>query len=418
MTTKTGNQPRLPSHESLLLDYVRKLEKHRKNRGAVHVHLSALNPQNRREHHVRIAANTFENLVKQLMGQIFVLSNTDMIFIYKETCQDDVESSIVKLRFLFSDDPLFSEDAPGRGEFATWYHLSKDYDKLLGQAQGMVREEEERRALDQVKAAPNAAAGAPRKGNPLTPQVLARVEDALNQADLSNHLRRQAVCAVVGKAPPQPVFNELFISIGDLRDTLLPSVNLASSPWLFQNLTETLDRRVLAMLNKHDDRTLSGDISINLNVATLLSPEFLVFDDNIKTGARGTIVLELQKIDIFADPGAFLFARDFAHDRSYRVCIDGVNWQTLPFMRRDRLGVDMVKLIWDPDMTGGAAGEQTLESIKRIGPQRMILCRVDDQRAIDWGQSAGITMFQGRFVEQLLAEEAKRRGGATLRRRR
>ncbi|MBF0307684.1 MAG: hypothetical protein HQL41_18830, partial [Alphaproteobacteria bacterium] len=81
-------------------------------------------------------------------------------------------------------------------------------------------------------------------------------------------------------------------------------------------------------------------------------------------------------------------------------------------------GVDMVKLIWDPDMTGGAAGEQTLESIKRIGPQRLILCRVDDQRAIDWGQSAGITMFQGRFVEQLLAEEAKRRGGATLRRRR
>ncbi len=73
-----------------------------------------------------------------------------------------------------------------------------------------------------------------------------------------------------------------FISIADLRETLLPKVNLASSPWLFQQLTETLDRRVLSLLNKHDDRTVAGDVSINLNVQTLLAPEFLVFDDNIK----------------------------------------------------------------------------------------------------------------------------------------
>ena len=114
--------------------------------------------------------------------------------------------------------------------------------------------------------------------------------------------------------------------------TLLPDVNLASSPWLFQQLTETLDRRVLAMLIKHDDRTVAGDVSINLNVQTLIAPEFLTFDDNLQAGMRGTIVLEVQKVDAFADLGSFLFARDFAHERGYRICIDGVDIPYLPLV--------------------------------------------------------------------------------------
>ena len=31
----------------------------------------------------------------------------------------------------------------------------------------------------------------------------------------------------------------------------------------------------------------------------------------MKAVARGTVVVELQKIDIFADMGAYIFARDF-----------------------------------------------------------------------------------------------------------
>lgn len=59
---------------ALLLDYAQRLERHRQDRRAVHIHLSRLKPQNRREHHIRIAANTFEELVKQFEGQIFMLS--------------------------------------------------------------------------------------------------------------------------------------------------------------------------------------------------------------------------------------------------------------------------------------------------------------------------------------------------------
>src|SRR3989304_3861741 len=95
---------KVATQESLLLDYVHRLDSHKAGRKAVHVHLSRLQPFNRREHHVRIAANTFEPLIKLHEGQLFVLKNSDLFFFYKTAAQIDVETSLLRLRFLFSDD--------------------------------------------------------------------------------------------------------------------------------------------------------------------------------------------------------------------------------------------------------------------------------------------------------------------------
>ncbi len=414
-------EKRTIGQENLLLDYVQKLERHKSGRRAAVVRLSALLPQHRRDHHVRIAANTFEALVKQFRGQIFTLSNGDLVFIFKEEALEETEAAIVKLRFLFSDDPLLvEENQAGKPSFVNWFMLSRDYDSLLHLAQSAVTEEQNRRNREFTKSyVARQTATLTQQGEPLTPHLLHRLEETLSRADPSNMMRRQAISAIIGKAPPQPVFNELFISIADLRETVLPNVNLASNPWLFQQLTETLDRRVLSLLNKHDDRTVAGDVSININVQTLLSPEFLAFDDNLRAGMRGTIVLEVQKVDIFADLGAFLFARDFAHDRGYRLCIDGVTMESLPFIDRDRLGVDLLKLAWTPELAGGTLpnGESLEVYLRRCGPSRAILCRCDAQDAIDFGQSVGITLFQGRHVEALRAAEAQRSKGISGRRR-
>jgi len=403
-----GGTTRGSSQENLLLDYVHRLERHRQDRKAVHIHLSGLLAQNRREHHMRIAGSTFENLVRMMQAQLFTLANSDLMVIYKAQAHDEVEAAVVKLRFLFSDDPLVLEERIRQGAFCTWYSLDREYEQLLTLAQKMVQDEAEKRSAETQSAARNASFQQKPKGSPFTPELLARVEANLGQADLANIMRRQAICAMVGKAPPQPVFHELFIAIAELRQTLFPSVNVNSSPWLFQQLTETLDRRVLSMLNKHDDRTLEGDISINLNVSTILTPEFLVFDDNVKAGMRGTIVLELQKVDIFADLGAYLFARDFAHDRGYRICIDGLTFSQLPFVDRERLGADLIKLIWDRSLTDEK--DKKTEALKRIGVTRIIMCRCDDQAAIDFGHSVGITLFQGRHVESLIQGDPRKRG--------
>ncbi len=128
----TPPTPRGASQESLLLDYLHRLDEHKTGRRAVHVHVSRLEAQNRREHHVRMAADTFDYLVKMQLGQIFVLKNSDIYFVYKGEAQEDVETAILKLRFLFSDDPmLVKENEESNQKFRTFFNVERDYDKML-----------------------------------------------------------------------------------------------------------------------------------------------------------------------------------------------------------------------------------------------------------------------------------------------
>ena len=413
MEPATDRNKRLPSQEDLLLDYVRRLEQHKEGRKAVQLHLSGLRPFNRRDHHLRVASGSFEGMVEQLQGQFFVLKNADMFFVYKQEAHNDVETAVQRIRYLFSDDPLLTEEGePDVGPFCTWYDVNTQFDELLRLTQGLV--EDEKRKQAEVKAQMDTRARLREKqqqGEPLTPEVLARVEDGIARADLSNLVRRQFICGLTPKGAPQPAFSELFMSIKDLRETLLPGVNLASNRWLFQHLTQTLDRRMLAMLAKTDSLSLTGDISFNLNVSTLLSQDFLNFDDNLTASRRGAMVVELQKMDIFADLGAFLFAREFVQERGYRVCVDGLTHDTLAMIDRERLGADLVKLVWHSEMVdrGDDMHQKIRAMTKRSGDSRMVLCRCDDREAIDFGKSVGVTLFQGRYIENLIAEENRKR---------
>src|SRR3546814_12952603 len=93
--------------------------------------------------------------------------------------------------------------------------------------------------------------------------------------------------------------------------------------------------------------------------------------------SRGTIVVELQLHGVMGDVGGFMFARDFVREKGYRVCLDGVTGLGLPLVDRQKLGVDMVKLIWAPTM-GDAAGETAMEERSeesRVGTGCVSTCR-------------------------------------------
>ena len=144
---------------------------------------------------------------------------------------------------------------------------------------------------------------------------------------------------------------------------------------------------------------------MGLNVATLLSDRFLSFDANLEAATRGTIIFELQAIDIFADLGAYIFARDFVKERRYRICLDGVTDLTLPFIDGERLGLDLVKIVWNPDMLGGgrtARRQEFSDLVAGFGRARTILCRCGGEEAVTLGRSLGIELFQGRHIDSLL----------------
>lgn len=404
------NRTRGPSQEYLLLDYMQRLGRNIDGRMAVHIHLSRLRPQNRQDHHIRIAAATFEGMVQNYEGQIFTLSNSDLFFICKDAAIEDIDAAIMKVRYLFSEDPLSQgDDEEDLARFYTWYNVTTQHEDLLDLVKQMHRERERKNRLAVTQDRSDVRTRSGKKA--LDPEQLGKLESFLIRADLSNLMRRQPVCAITPTNPnPQPVFRELYISIADLQQTVLPEFDLASNLWLFQHLTQTLDSRMLSMLIRNDDTSIASSFSINLNVQTILSPPFLNFDSSLKAVARGTVIIELQAIDIFGEMGAYMFARDFMRERGYRICLDGLNHLTLQFIDRDRLGLDLLKLIWTPDMADDVTGTRATElkeHVDRCGRARIILSRCDSDEAVRFGQSLGITMYQGRYVDRLLANESR-----------
>jgi len=147
------------------------------------------------------------------------------------------------------------------------------------------------------------------------------------------------------------MFRELYISIDELRSVVMPGYNIASDRWLFQHLTHTLDQRMLQLLMKNDDSAIASAFSVNLNVATLLSDRFLAFDANLKAATRGTSSSSCRRST----------SSPISAPISSRAIRQGARLPRLPRRRhrsdpalidRERLGLDLVKIVWNPDMLG------------------------------------------------------------------
>jgi EAL domain-containing protein (putative c-di-GMP-specific phosphodiesterase class I) len=401
MMTQLVSDNRVPSGEHLLADHVRRLAEAPNGWRALVMHMSRLQSDNRSTYRIRMATNVFEVLVKEVPGDVFRLNGGDLVFVFRSVNPAMVHDAVMKVRSLFADDPFASslEDGHGTG-FATWYDLEIEYRTFAESVEQAYAREAQRQ-----RAGGGAFAQAQPARLPMEPQVLADLVAAVERADLTNMMRRQAICTIADGAAPRPILHETYVSIDDLRDTIMPGRDIASDRWLFKYLTQALDRRMLAQLRREQAAAPVQSLSINLNVSTVLSPEFLGFDANLRSTARGSIVIEIEKLEIFADLGAYVFARDFLHVRGYRVCLDGVTALTLSHVDRERLGLDLLKVFWSAELFDPRRVERLDEfraALERAGKAHVILARCDTADAVAFGQSMGLRLFQGRHVDELL----------------
>ncbi|MBM3602249.1 MAG: EAL domain-containing protein [Alphaproteobacteria bacterium] len=374
--------------------------------GAVLLRYSLVPPSPRRAQFVQVAMHAFSNFTYKLAGASFAQKNFDCFFFFPLTNQPKVQQAVQKLRTLFSDEGVFEEDGILQ-PFDSWFEVVRDGEELMRMA---------RRYQDLAAKLQAESGHAGAEGVWATPKVmtmdldsksLSKIVDLLSNAKLNHFVRRQPVCAVGFNQPVQAVFEECYVSFQDLQATVCPTINIYADKWLFQYLTGTVDKRMLHYAMEDLAEFTKTPVSLNLNVETLLSKQFLDLDRRMTELAipRGRVVVELQRIDIFSDFGGFSFARDFLLERGYTICVDGMTQQSLQFIDRNQLKVDFVKMIWSPELTDSLPTRKLAEMkelVKRTGTARLILTRCDNETALRFGRSAGISLFQGRYFDQRL----------------
>ncbi len=426
MPLRAKSKMTVMDRETALLDFVERLRKFTAGRRAAHIRLSKLRPYNRRAHHMRIAGSAFDSLVRDFDAAVFRLFNHDLVVICNGADVADMDDPVLRLRYLFADDPFVKNDEEGGIDFCTWFDLEDDYADLCDLAKRMVSARAQHE--QNLKEASNPDSKKPHSEDshaqipvltleeaekkPLDPSNLATIQAAIAQADLSTIVRQQPICAMARDRKPEPAFREIYTSISALCETLMPDIDIQANPWLFQDLTRHLDLRMISYLAQNGETTRGEPFSVNFNVSTLLTSEFLDLDEQLNRGARGGIVIELQLFDVHAELGNFLFARDFLHERGYRFCLDATTHMSLPLIDRAALGFDLVKLLWNSDLAdqfSGSRGQTLRSAVEKVGVERLILAHCDSEQALEVGESLGITLYQGHLLDEMLASNVTRK---------
>jgi hypothetical protein len=347
------------------------------NRNVLVLNLSMLPEDRVRPHHLRLVQEALAPLTGADRARLFQLPNADVVAIWRGDAGVLLERSRRAVELLFAD-PV--ELAPDPEALIALLQLPRDGEMLLAAA---ARSQQPRHPV---------AAHAARAVRPLDTATLALLETALAQTSVDRFTRREPVCVRPENGRGEPGFHRAWerrtLSVAELAETMVPDHDLHADPWLFRRLMRTLERRLLSLLSAPAELRLAAPFSLDVHVSGILGPEFLRFDALLPTGLRGQVVLNLRPEDVLADPAAFIFARDFAHARSYRLLLSATVAQ-LPLLPLDRLGLDLLQVSW----SAALASAEIAASLPR--PAAIVLAGVDSVAALAWGQAHGVVFYQG-----------------------
>jgi EAL domain-containing protein (putative c-di-GMP-specific phosphodiesterase class I) len=365
----------------------------------------------RSDYQIKIATNLLVDLLKQQQGGMYLFKDTGLIILGNNIPRNLLDKAIFQLRYLFMDDPLaYTPDGQENSAFCDVYDLGEDYDTVSTMARRKMLQGRETNAPAKTASAPKLSSESSRSKHYCDASNLFAIEQAIQEMDIAPVIRRQPICATVPNMSVRKVFDELYLNISHLSDMLDSNVDLLSNRWLFKYLTTVMDERVLNTLHTQHKHFMSSPISINLNIRTLMSDAFLAFDATLKPSAKVSVVLEIQASDVFEDMYAFISARDTVQKLGYRICLDGLNHHSFAMIDRELLKADLVKLHWNANIKSDIYAEDNRAvamAVQRCGANRIILTRCDNRQAVEYGQAFGISLFQGRYLDELIDPTAQ-----------
>lgn len=387
----TGQNSKLPPIEDILLAYVDQLADRRAGCRAICLHTSRLSLSHRGHKHVQIATNLLKEIVDRYTGRLFVLRGGDMVVVCKGITAKAIEDAVEAIRYIFAGDEFLQKS--GESEFYSAFDLEIAYPQFRATIQS-TRDKEATQLEKQAQA---------HKRTKSPHGRVSELVDLIASIDLSNALQRQTVWALHPGKKPQPKFDELFVSIERLRKITDLDFDIREDRQLFQYLTQSLDKHILTRL-VWEQVGMTRPVSININVATLTSPDFLKFETARDRGRRGRMILELQLGDLWADISQYLAIADRVKQRGYLRCLDGVNYRALQCLNFEHLPVDLVKVTWDEAMLrfDESALRIFCKAIAACGSRRVILIRCGGPEAIQFGQAIGIHLFQGWHLDRMI----------------
>ena len=334
--------------------------------GVLMLHLCRLDAPGPQPHHHRIANALLKEAADPGGGQVLTCSNGDLVMLADPLTSAALVPTLSR---------LFNAEAPGPERLLSLWTLPAD-------------EADVRAGVAEACAAP-----APLQHTSAAMGVVAALEAMLASATLDGLGRRQLALRIAG-GRVENLFQELTLDAA-LWDT--PASAPAADPFLLRHFAGRVDERLLR--TPLPPVLLRGPaLHLNLTLEGIASPAFAAI-------GRAGLGIELQAIEAVSDLPRFAAAAAAVRAAGCRLVLDGVDHAAFLLLSPAGWDVDLLKLDWSPRLAALPPDEsqQLRQRIAGFGADRIVLNRTETEAAIAWGLRSGITQFQGRTIDAMLA---------------
>lgn len=244
-----------------------------------------------------------DNFAAQFQPEVVNVGRFTQVFLFEET---NAHPFISKLKAVAAD---FAEQHMGAPRF-TIHHLPHDAGRLAGLL---------KRVAPTTVEEPPPTLTAAEQQQLAAVHKLAVYEQVLGGADVSALVRESPVWRRGRTGRWDMEFAEVTVALDHLERAV--GTPLRRDPWLLQQITPMLDRRVIRHF-QHEPSRLATPHSLNLQWRSVLGPVFLEFVRDLTYDQRRNLIVEMSAIDADLTADGLVDAVDTLRLWDCRVAID------------------------------------------------------------------------------------------------
>jgi len=334
-------------------------------------------------------------------GDLVEMANGDVFLVWPEA--NAVEALPDWVMNVVLPDGVTPEDM---ARFRLVYRLPADYSALRERAYHYVE-------LSREAAAAAAAAECPASQllqsetarGPLTAWGADQIEKLLRDIDLHRYLRTQPVYQRGDDALWRPVLLEIYMGVNDLKLAHFPKIDISGSDHLFLELCQTIDQRLLVELSGHPEIFDGPNVSLNVSVPSVMGTTFARFARAVPATSRGAVFCELNCADLWQDFAMTINAMELLRREGFRVVIDNVTPDMLPYLNLSLFNADYIKVNASKENAGALEDSRVRATLSTLPREKIIFFRCDNEQALNAGLDLGVARFQGWLIDDLARKQ-------------
>lgn len=339
--------------------------------------------------------NRLKEFARITNGAYAEMSNGDVFIIWEEVG----DAPLLAAR-LIGVLPIDGEDKNNSDKFLLTFHMPNDYMPLRERANHYVEVVRAATSLTTDVAA-DALKSETARG-PLTAWGVDQIGKLLDDIDIRTYARTQPIYRVDERETWHAVSEEYFISFDNLRRERFPKLDMITPEHLFFALCEMMDQRLLTILADAPSTITGRAIHFNLSVAAVIGSVFARFTHSVPREKRGLLTFELHRGDLFQDFARTLNAIDILHKEGFKVAIDSVTPDMLPYLNLSAFRLDSVKINVSGDRSALFADAAIRKGLLQFPAEKLIFFRCDSDKALLTGRELGVRHFQGWHIDDIV----------------